>query len=65
MEYVMIGFWMSIGWVLGKSIIGIAAKVLLNWLKSTKTYREMTDREIEIDELHDDIKVVKNQIGFR
>lgn len=65
MEYIMIGFWMSIGWVLGNSLIGLAAKALLNWLKSTKTYREMTNREIEIDELPGDIKVVKNQIGFR
>lgn len=65
MEYIMIGFWMSIGWVLGKSLIELAANVLLNWLKSTKTYREMTNREIEIDELPGDIKVVKNQIGFR
>ena len=65
MEYIMIGFWMSIGWVLGKSLIGLVTKVLLNWLESTKTYREMTNREIEIDELPGDIKVVKNQIGFR
>lgn len=65
MEYIIIGFWMSIGWVLGKSLIGLVTKVLLNWLESTKTYREMINREIEIDELPGDIKVVKNQIGFR
>ena len=65
MEYIMIGFLMAIGWTWGQAVCRGVAKTLLRYIKRSDWYQEAIARETESMDGYDDIKVVKNQIGFR
>ena len=65
MEYIMIGFLFAIGWTWGKAVSGAIAKALLRWMEHSKWYQEEVGRRSNYVEQTSDIKVVKNQIGFR
>ena len=64
MEYIMIGFLMAIGWTWGKAISGAVASMLLEKIQDSEWYQD-TVRKTRKIETYDDIKTVKNQIGFR
>lgn len=65
MEYIMMGFLFAIGWTWGKAVSGAIAKALLNWMEHSDWYQGTLVVKPEYVEETSDIKVVKNQIGFR
>lgn len=65
MEYIMIGFFMAIGWTLGKYVINIALDMMCDKIRNTEWYRECKRKESNTIDRPGDIKTVKNQIGFR
>lgn len=65
MKYIMIGFLMAIGWTWGEAVCTGVAKTLLGYIQRSDWYQEHKPRRSRTIEEYDDLKVVKNQIGFR
>ena len=65
MEYIMIGFLFAIGWHFGKGVAATLEYILGMLIKRSELYQVVADKKARHVEQTSDIKVVKNQIGFR
>jgi hypothetical protein len=65
MNYIIVGFLVSIGWHIAKVIFEVAEELLFERLHDADWYLALAGKELKnINKLPGDAKKVKNQIGF-